>query len=399
MQKRFNFTQRRIETLPLPEKGRQDYYDVGCPKLTCRVSTTGNKSFVVLKKNEAGRTQRVTIGKFPDISVHQARELTRSTLEDISAGINPVEEKRRQKMQHISLGKLLEKYLTHKNLKPYTKKDYQLKFNAAFSDWAELPVTRLTRDMVLKRHNSLPGTATTRDNKMRILRFLMRYAVALKIIDEAPTDILKDTGSWSKPTRKNRIISSEQLPVWYRAVDELDSIRAKTYLFLLLYTGLRAGEALGMKWQDVNFKTDSLTVRDTKNHSDFSTHIAAPLKPYLRKLAQETGKTDYVFAGVGDNAVMDIPRWQIDLIIKSTGIKFSSHDLRRTFATIAEAAMLPDTLIKRLLNHATDQNVTTGYIRTEHNTKKQAIDRIADFIQQHIIAENENITPLKHVKQ
>ncbi len=399
MSNKLNFTQARIEKLPAPKKGRTDFYDMGCPKLTCRVSATGNKSFVVLKKNSAGKTQRITIGKFPDISVYQARELTRSILEDMSSGINPTEEKRRQKIKSITLEQLLQKYLEHKNLKAYTAKDYQIKFKAAFSDWAELPVSSITRDMVLARHKKLTGSTTTRDNKMRVLRFLMRYAVALKIIDEAPTDVLKDASLWSKPKRKDRIIPADQLPNWYHAVVELDSIRAKAYLLMLLYTGLRAGEALGLKWKDVDFENDTLTVRDTKNHSDFSTHIAGPLKPYLRELQQETGNADFVFSGTSTNLIMDIPRWQIDQIKEKTGIRFSSHDLRRTFATIAEAALLPESIIKRLLNHATDHNVTTGYIRTEHSTKKQAIDRIADFIQQHVAPDAENIVTLTRAQQ
>ena len=48
------FTQDRIKNLPTPETGGVDYYDTKTPKLTCRVSSTGNKSFVVLKKNAAG---------------------------------------------------------------------------------------------------------------------------------------------------------------------------------------------------------------------------------------------------------------------------------------------------------------------------------------------------------
>ncbi len=46
---RINFTQGRIKDLPDSETGRVDYHDTGYPKLTCRVSSTGIKSFVVLK--------------------------------------------------------------------------------------------------------------------------------------------------------------------------------------------------------------------------------------------------------------------------------------------------------------------------------------------------------------
>ena len=101
--------------------------------------------------------------------------------------------------------------------------------------------------------------------------------------------------------------------------------------------------------------------------------------------------------GYNVDGVMAIPRWPLDQITNKTGIEFSSHDLRRTFATIAEASLLPETIIKRLLNHATDNNVTGGYIRTESNTMKQAIDRIAGFINEHVTPDGNNIINLKSI--
>jgi len=72
MAEKFKFTQQRIDKLPTPDKGRVDYYDTECPKLTCRVSSTGVKSFVLLKWT--GKTmQRVTLGRYPDISVKKAQ--------------------------------------------------------------------------------------------------------------------------------------------------------------------------------------------------------------------------------------------------------------------------------------------------------------------------------------
>src|SRR5665811_1496961 len=102
MAEKINFTQQRIDKLPTPEKGRVDYYDTGCPKLTCRISSTGVKSFVLLKWN--GKTaQRVTLGRFPDLSVYQARQKATEALFDIASGINPTEEKRKQRYRNITL--------------------------------------------------------------------------------------------------------------------------------------------------------------------------------------------------------------------------------------------------------------------------------------------------------
>jgi integrase len=73
---------------------------------------------------------------------------------------------------------------------------------------------------------------------------------------------------------------------------------------------------------------------------------------------------------------------------------FSPHDCRRTFATIAEAVGLSTTIIKRLLNHVTDNDVTGGYIRTELDTLRDSINRIGDFITMKAMQTDGNVIPL-----
>lgn len=398
MAEKINFTQDRIRNLPLPKVGRTDHYDTKYPKLTCRVSNTGNKSFVLLKWN--GKTmQRVTLGRFPDLTVSEAQKMAQTALTDLAQGINPTAAKRTEKVKRLTLSELMTKYIEQKGLKlsAGTAADYQKKLGEGFPDWLNKPINAITREMVAKRHKDLPGNSTSKDNKMRILRLLMNSALALKIIDESPTDVLKkaELDLWSKPTRKSRIIPADKLHDWYEAVLQLTNPKAKTYLLLLLYTGLRANEALHLEWKNVDFKNDTLTVMDAKNHSNFTTYVPLQLKPYLRNLQEFTGGNTFVFPGDNAEGVMAIPRRPLDQVTLKTGVEFSSHDLRRTFATIAEASLLRETIIKRLLNHTTDNNVTGGYIRTEANTLKQAIDQIAGFIQEHVTPDGENVINLK----
>ena len=110
MAEKINFTQDRIRGLSPPKVGRIDYYDIEIPKLTCRVSSTGIKSFVLLKWT--GKTmQRVTLGRFPDMTVSDARKKAQATLTELANGINPTEEKRKRKVRGITLQELLDKYL------------------------------------------------------------------------------------------------------------------------------------------------------------------------------------------------------------------------------------------------------------------------------------------------
>jgi integrase len=54
---------------------------------------------------------------------------------------------------------------------------------------------------------------------------------------------------------------------------------------------------------------------------------------------------------------------------------------RHTFTTISEAVGTPKTMIDRLTNHTTSNDITGGYIHTETETLRQAINKIAAYIQ------------------
>jgi len=392
MANKLNFTQQRIAALPTPENGRIDYHDSGCPKLTCRISSTGSKSFVLLKWN-GKTTQRVTLGRFPDISVFHARKLATEALQSIASGIDPNEEKRKKRYRAITLNELLNIYLKDKSdLRPASISDYTKKLNQGFSDWLNKPINEITREMVKAKRNSFTGG---RDNKMRVLRLLMTYAYkTLKAIDENPVDILTEGKLWARPTRKARMIPSDNLKDWYQSVLSLDNEKAKVYLLLLLHTGLRDQDVRYLEWKDIDFNNDSFIARDTKNHTDFTAYIAPQIKPYLRNLKAITGNSSFVFPGDTKDGVMGIPRKPITQVAKQSGIEFSSHDLKRTFLTIGEATMIPFSLLKALANHKTDNDVTGGYINPETKTLKAATFQIADYIQQHTVS-NEKISLLE----
>ena len=393
MAEKINFTQDRIRNLTTPKEGRIDYYDIEVPKLTCRVSSTGIKSFVLLKWT--GKTmQRVTLGRFPDMTVSDARKKAQAALTELAQGINPTEEKRKQKIRGITLQELLDKYLSDKtDLREASILDYTKKINQGFSDWLNKPIADISRDMVLTRRKQFEGG---RDNKLRVLRLLMRYAVVtLKALDENPVDVLRDGSLWTKPKRKKRMIQSDNLKDWYQSVLKLDNEKAKVYLLLLIHTGLRDQDVRYLEWKDVDFKNDCFIARDTKNHSDFTAYIAPQIKPYLRSLQALTGDNQYLFPGDSKDGVMNIPRKPIAQVCNETDLEFSSHDLKRTFLTIGEAAMIPFSLLKALANHKTDSDVTGGYINPEANTLKQATWKIADYIHQHVTPDSDNVISIK----
>ena len=384
MERKLNFTQARVKELATPEKGRIDYSDKEITKLICRVSHTGSKSFIV-RKRVSGKLKNVTIGKFPDISVIEARKKAHIFLTDLNSGIDPTAAKRKNKVAQTKLIDVLELYLAGRELKPLTVKDYRSKLKLGFNDWLEKPISAITEDMVLKRQKKISLTGkTTANTTMRVLRLTMNYAKAVGMIDSTPTDILSKARLWHKSNRKDRVIPSKQLKAWHEAVEALSNDKAKVYLLMALYMGFRSNELLTLEWSNIDFKTNSIRLLSTKNGSSHSLPIPTPLLPFIESLRTQAGRSTWVFGGNNTNNPMAVPIKPIRTVTKATGVEFSPHDCRRTFATIAEAVSLPMSMIKRLMNHVTTNEVTGGYIVTEEETLRAAINKIADYIQSRV---------------
>ena len=158
-----HFTQARIKALQPPDNGRVEYYDDEEKRLTCRVSSTGSKTFYVVKWAN-NKVHRVSLGKVDDITVTTARQKAAATVSEINAGINPTAAKRKLSIAQTKLGDVLEQYIAGRDLKSLTVKDYRYKLKHGFSDWLNKPINNITEDMILKRHKLLTETGKTSAN-------------------------------------------------------------------------------------------------------------------------------------------------------------------------------------------------------------------------------------------
>ena len=392
-----HFTQARIKALQAPDTGRVEYYDDEEKRLTCRVSSTGSKTFYVVKWANS-KVHRVSLGKVSDITVTTARQKAAATVSEINAGINPTAAKRKLSIAQTKLGDVLEQYIAGRDLKPLTVKDYRYKLKHGFSDWLNKPINNITEDMILKRHKLLTETGKTSANTaMRVLRLTLNYANAVGMIDNTPASILSNARLWHKNQRKDRVIPLEHLKAWHEAVDGLANQKAKVYLFIALYMGFRSNELLTLEWSDVDIKGQSIELKNTKNGSSHQLPMPEVVVPYLNALHELTGGSKWVFASDDPAKHMATPIKPIRTVMAASGVTFSPHDCRRTFATIAEAVSLPMSMIKRMMNHSTTNDVTGGYIVTENETLRQAINKVASYIQARV-TQIDNVIQLNATK-
>jgi integrase len=383
-----HLTKRTIENLRLPAGGQAFHRDSQLKGLAVRVTAGGTKAFV-LEKLVRGRVRRITLGRVGEISLDHARKLAQRMLGQIADGRDPAEERRRTAAAAVTLDDVFRDYLAQRSLKPKTVSDYERAITVAFADWRRRPLAAITREAVERRFNRLrdengPAWANL---CMRVLRAILNFAAG-KYADERGQSpfagnvvrVLNDARMWARVDRRRTVIAPHQLAAWYQGVASLDNTTVRDYLLLLLlFTGLRRREGARLRWSDVDLVGKTLTVTDTKNHQPHT----LPLPDFLFDLLsarQETRINDFVFPGDGAHGHLIDPKKAKTRVIEAAGVAFTLHDLRRTFATVAESLDIPGYALKRLLNHSPVGDVTGGYIVITVERLRAPMQAIADCL-------------------
>ncbi len=158
---------------------------------------------------------------------------------------------------------------------------------------------------------------------------------------------------------------------------------AKDYFIFLLLTGTRREEAACLRWSEVDLREGTFTLLNPKNHQT----VTLPMSDFvLHLLKQRRAKADsiFVFPGSGAKGHIVESRRHLLHVRELSGVDFTLHDLRRTFATVGDALDISRYSLKKLLNHklSDDTDVTAGYIVTDTDRLYRATQRITDFILQ-----------------
>lgn len=386
-----------VERLPIPESGYTITRDTELRGFGVRVTANGAKSFI-LERRVKGRVKRFTVGRYgPDFSVEKARKKAEKIGGKIADGQDPAEERRRKEAENVTLAKAIAAYKETRNLKPRTLADVDEAMKSLES-WKDRRLVDITAEKVLKRHRELSKASPARANlTMRYLRAIWNFARARytspsgePILNGNPVTALSALRAWNEVGRRKTVIRKEQLRPWLNAVLGLQGPESRDLFLVLVLTGLRKSEALGLTWDRVNLTGEAVTITDAKgNPEEISPHSLLvtdtkakrnhmlPLGKYLLDLLKARRKAvpkscPWVFADAEGNRFHD-PRSSIRAVIQRSGVPFCPHDLRRTFATIAESLDLSAYAVKRLLNHATNADVTAGYIVGDTDRDRKSV--------------------------
>lgn len=382
-------TKTAVDKIEAPgDRDQMFYRDAELKGFALRVTRNGIKSFVV-EKLVNRKVRRLTLGRYGELTVEQARKEAQKLLGKIATGIDPVIEKQKARAKSVTLAEVFQDYCrVKKNLKAKTVYSYEKLLQTALGEWKKKSLLSISKNDVLNKHAQIgkengPAYANV---AMRLLRALFNFAIdqyedsyGKALISENPVKRLSKTRSWYRVKRRKTYITSPQLSGWYQGVMQLESEMMRDYFILILLTGLRRTEAASLEKKHIDLDAKTLLIADPKNYEPHT----LPLTKYLCELLKrriEASSTDHLFPADSKVGYLVEPRKQIDKIIEKTGVQFTVHDLRRTFITIAESLDVPAYALKRLLNHKMDSDVTAGYIVTDVERLRRPMEKIGDYI-------------------
>ena len=244
---------------------------------------------------------------------------------------------------------------------------------------ATMPIGEITCIDIQRYVNELIkrgyGLSTIK-KQMRIVTAPLKQASALHIIS-------KDPGIGIRLPSRYNVAKPERLIEAYTD-EEQTALRSVLYngqragysaIILMIETGLRVGEALALRWQDVQLTRKRIYVRNTvvrlaNRKQSFvqdsvkseSSRRTVPLTPEAIRLLErlyERRKNEWVFTNRdGERLSYEALRYQTRIACQEAGIEYrGEHVFRHTFATNCYHKGIDVKILSRLLGHA-DVNIT-----------------------------------------
>ncbi|MFZ5559680.1 MAG: tyrosine-type recombinase/integrase [Patescibacteria group bacterium] len=202
-------------------------------------------------------------------------------------------------------------------------------------------------------------------------------------------DLIKNSLKWGMNSdfislitfEKNKINKVEKLKVTKKPIEiftkeevkklvQIAEPKMNSFISILFLTGMRAGELLALKWQDLNFKKGILTIPQTKSKKP----RLIPLSDQLTKIFKKIDRNgDKIFQWQNVTTVSH----KFTNIRKMAGYKRGSlHTLRKTFATSLLEAGISPKAIQELLGHSTANLTLEIYSSVTQKEKKKAMNVI-----------------------
>ena len=302
----------------------------------------------------------------------------------------------------------LENYKT--TVKPSTFENVKSKVEKMTEEhFKELKLKKITVAYCQKVVIELSKSYVLYNHYLSVINRIFKYAVLMDILDSNPFDkVIKPKSRQTQ--RKGNFLTKEEL----REFLKLAQTATLSYFFplvhLMSYTGLRQGEALALKWSDIDFENKKITVDKTAARIKEKQTLQTPktknskrvisidpttlsilkswkkdqIKIYFKNGKHFEGDDNFIFTNQrGDwvhihNFIPYFKRFVTDHKLKP----ITPHGLRHTHASLLFSAGVEPKNISDRLGHSTVQITLDLYT---HITEEQRTDTVEKLIEYMVI--------------
>lgn len=323
------------------------------------VGTTGAKSWIVRFRFE-GKPRKLTLGRYPALSLAAARRAAADALFEVSQGRDPTAAKRARKASQVrsgpaagTVGAAIESYISKAASQRKTGDQIARYLRKELASWRERQLSGIGKADIHELLDAIVarGAPIAANRTLSHMRTFFAWACQRGLLDINPAQGIRAPAA---EQARDRVLSLPELRRIMAAAQSMSYPYGHVFRLLAL-TGQRRSEIANMAWPEINGATLTLGRERTKNKRPHTVHFAPEALAIIEKAPRFEGVALVFTAGGRRLTSWHDEKRRLDAIITADGgpalAPWVIHDLRRSAASGMAGLGVPIHVVERILNH------------------------------------------------
>lgn len=341
------------------------------------------------------KEQMLALGKWPAVSLSEARRLRDEAREQVKSGKHPTREKKAQKLRNVYEGentfeKVARRWLTvkGKSLNEKYQKQCLIRMEQhIFPRIGALPITEITIPDVVRVVEKIGnrGTIETAKKMKHIMGQVFRYASQRGLCQHNPAADLRDV----LPSAEGKHYPSlppAEFSALLQATDARENDMSKAAMQLLALTFVRTSELIGAKWEEIDWQRKEWHIpkERMKMNRPHMVPLSRQALVILKGLQALTGDKPHIFHSFASKS-KHISNGTVLMALRRMGYqnRMCGHGYRSLASTILNEKGFPPDVIERQLAHEDGDKIRSAYNRAEYLLeRKKMMQDYADILDQ-----------------
>ena len=284
-----------VQNLKPDPAGRFEVFDSKLSGFGVRVFPSGIKSFILFYRHQ-GRLRRLTLGRYPIITLAEARRLALDALGRVTHGSDPHQEKqdaRRKSTFEDAVGRFVAEHCQRHNRAETAHETARILRTRFVGKWRTRDLQEIARADIARVLDNIigEGKGSTANHALAAIRKFFNWCVERGLVETSPCTGIKSPA----PNRsRDRVLSDVELAAVWHASSRVE-FPFGTIVKLLILTGQRRGEVTEMRWNELDFENATWSIPAERTKS-FRAQVV-PLGPQAISLLQLAPRfeSDFVF--------------------------------------------------------------------------------------------------------